>query len=170
MAELQTIKDFLSTKTMAIAGVSRNPKKFGGAVFKQLTETGFTVYPINPNADTIGEVKCYPDVSSLPGEVDRLFIVTPKKQTLSIVEEANKKGIKKKEKYQNISVHQIENSFDLNILNLLESSNTKKKNEGCGSNPLLFPISSIHFLVLERPGILGFFVNYLCFLENCLYF
>ena len=95
MTQLQTIQDFLSTKKMAIAGVSRNPKKFGGAVYKQLTESGFTIYPINPNAEMIGETKCYPDVASLPAEVDRLFIVTPKKQTKSILEDAIKKGINK---------------------------------------------------------------------------
>ena len=95
MIRLQTIHDFLSTKEMAIAGVSRNPRKFGGAVFKQLTESGFTIYPINPNADKIGNTKCYPDVTSLPSEVDRLYIVTPKKQTKSILEDAIKKGIRK---------------------------------------------------------------------------
>lgn len=95
MNRLQTIQDFLSTKKIAIAGVSRDPKKFGGAVFKHLTENGFTVYPVNPNAESIGESKCYPDVASLPDEVDRLYIVTPKQETQSTLEEAINKGIGK---------------------------------------------------------------------------
>jgi len=95
MTQLQAIEDFLSTKKMAIAGVSRDPKKFGGAVYKHLTDNGFTVFPINPNAERIGESKCYPDVASLPDEVDRLYIVTPKRETKSLLEEAIKKGIKK---------------------------------------------------------------------------
>jgi len=95
MTRLQAIEDFLSTKTMAITGVSRDPKKFGGAVYKHLTDNGFTVFPVNPNAERIGESKCYADVASLPDEVDRLYIVTPKKETKSILEEAIKKGIRK---------------------------------------------------------------------------
>lgn len=95
MTPLHAIEDFLSTKKMAIAGVSRDPKKFGGAVFKHLTDHGYTVFPVNPNAELIGESKCYPDVASLPDEVDRLYIVTPKRETRSLLEEAIKKGIKK---------------------------------------------------------------------------
>ncbi|UCG27671.1 MAG: CoA-binding protein [Bacteroidales bacterium] len=95
MNRLQTITDFLSTKELAIAGVSRSPKKFGGAVFKHLSENGFTVYPVNPNADKIGETKCYPDVLSLPEKIDRLFIVTSRKETKPVIEQAIKKGIKK---------------------------------------------------------------------------
>lgn len=95
MNKLKTINDFLSTKTMAMAGVSRNPKKFSRVVFKHLTDNGFTVYPINPNTDQIEETKCYPEIASLPNEVDRLYIVTPKKESQTILEEAIKKGIKK---------------------------------------------------------------------------
>ena len=43
-----SIDTFLSTHKIAIAGVSRDPKKFGYLVFQQLKEKGFEVYPINP--------------------------------------------------------------------------------------------------------------------------
>ena len=135
MIQLKTIEDFLSTKKLAIAGVSRNPKKFGGAVFKQLTETGFTVYPINPNAEMIRETRCYPDVSSLPGEVDRLFIVTPKKQTLSIVEDAAKKGIKK------VWIQQMSHSDE--AIKLAEENNMELITKEC---ILMFvePVGGVH--------------------------
>ena len=38
MATLNEIRKFLAPKKLAIAGVSRNPKKFGGSVFKELKE------------------------------------------------------------------------------------------------------------------------------------
>jgi predicted CoA-binding protein len=95
MTRLQAIEDFLSTKKMAMAGVSRDPKKFGGAVYKHLTDNGYAVFPVNPNAERIGESTCYPDVGSLPDETDRLFIVTPKRETKSVLEAAIKKGIRK---------------------------------------------------------------------------
>lgn len=95
MNHLETIKDFLSTREIAVAGASRNPKKFGGAVLNHLLKNDFTVYPINPNTDFIGEAKCYRDVSSLPENVDRLLILTPKKNTKELLSQAVAKGIDK---------------------------------------------------------------------------
>ena len=94
MTTLNEIQKFLEPKKMAIAGASRNPKKFGGAVFKELKEKGFELYPVNPNADEIQGVKCYKSVADLPGDVSRLFIVTPKQETVAVVNAATVKGMK----------------------------------------------------------------------------
>ena len=84
---------FLSSQKVAIAGVSREPKKFGFQVFKQLKEKGFEVYPINPNVDYIDGTPCFRSVSSLPLNVHSLVIITPKNKTRDIVSEAMAKGI-----------------------------------------------------------------------------
>ena len=89
------IDNFLEPKKMAMAGVSRNTKKFGYAVFKELKDQGYQVFPVNPNADSIEGEKCYHQVSELPEEVDRLFIITPKEETYNAVKQAIDKGIKK---------------------------------------------------------------------------
>jgi uncharacterized protein len=95
MITLNEIQQFLEPKKMAMAGVSRNPKKFGGAIFTELKNKGFDLYPINPNVEEIHGVKCYKSVSELPGDVKHLFIVTPKKETAGIVAEAAAKGIER---------------------------------------------------------------------------
>jgi hypothetical protein len=59
MVSKKNIQDFLEPKKLAIAGVSRNPKKFGHAVFRELKKSGYSVYPINPNTDTLDGEKCY---------------------------------------------------------------------------------------------------------------
>ncbi|MCG6188857.1 CoA-binding protein [Maribellus maritimus] len=94
MTTLNEINKFLGPKKMAMAGVSRNPKKFGGAIFKELKEKGFDLYPVNPNADEIQGVKCFKSVEELPDHVTHLFVVTPKQETLSVVNAAASKGIK----------------------------------------------------------------------------
>lgn len=94
MTTLNEIQKFLEPKKIAIAGVSRNPKKFGGAVFKELKEKGFELYPVNPNATEIQGVKCYDSVELLPDDVNHLFIVTPKNETEFIAKAAVKKGMK----------------------------------------------------------------------------
>jgi predicted CoA-binding protein len=94
MYSLDSIQAFLQPKEMAISGVSRNPKKFGRVVYDHLVERGFKIYPVNPNIDKINGDTCYKDVASLPDNVDRLYIVTPKDQTAKVVEEAASRGIK----------------------------------------------------------------------------
>lgn len=94
MVTLNEINNFLAPRKMAMAGVSRNPKKFGGAIFKELREKGFELYPINPNADEIQGVKCYRSVDDLPADVEHLFIVTQKHETDSVAQAAVKRGIK----------------------------------------------------------------------------
>ncbi len=94
MVTLNEIQKFLEPRKMAIAGVSRNPKKFGGAIFKELREKGFDLYPINPNAEEVQGVKCYKSVDELPSDVEHLFIVTQKEETEIVARAAVKKGIK----------------------------------------------------------------------------
>lgn len=94
MITLNEINRFLAPRKMAVAGASRNPKKFGGIVFKELQERGFELYPINPMAEEILGVKCYKTVTELPADVDRLYIVTPKYETELIAHAAVLKGIK----------------------------------------------------------------------------
>ena len=90
----QQIQNFLEKKTIAMAGVSRNPNKFGYQVFKELRAKGYEIIPINPNADSIDEVQCYADVGDIPGEVESLLIMTPKDKTDKILRDAIKRGIK----------------------------------------------------------------------------
>lgn len=94
MTTLNEIQKFLEPKKLAVAGASRNPKKFGGTIFKELKEKGFELYPVNPNADEIQGVKCFKTIADLPSDVGHLYIVTPKTQTQEIVNAAVEKGIK----------------------------------------------------------------------------
>jgi len=94
MTSLRTIQEFLSDKEIAIAGVSRNTKKFGRVVYDHLIKRGYKIYPVNPNTDTIENAVCYPDVTSLPDKAKKLLIVTKKDQTFPLVNQALEKGIK----------------------------------------------------------------------------
>jgi predicted CoA-binding protein len=94
MASLKQIEDFLSNTPIAMAGVSRNPKKFGQAAFKELREKGLDLIPVNPVADEILGVKAYKDIASVPSAVNGVLIMTKKDQTASVVREAKSRGIK----------------------------------------------------------------------------
>jgi predicted CoA-binding protein len=100
MATKQQIEQFLSMEPIAMAGVSRNPKKFGRMAFEELTRKGLQVIPVNPNIDSINGVTCYVDIQHLPDDVKSLVIMTKKDQTAKTVEAALAKGI------QNIWIQQ----------------------------------------------------------------
>ena len=94
MTKKESINKFLEPKKLAIAGVSRNTKKFGYAIFNELRQKGFEIAPINPNTDEIDGIKCYKSVSEIPTEFEKLFIVTAKNETDIILKQAIDKGIK----------------------------------------------------------------------------
>jgi predicted CoA-binding protein len=94
MASLKQIEDFLSGTPIAMAGVSRDPKKFGQAAFKELKEKGLDLIPVNPLADEILGIKAYKDITSVPATVKGVIIMTKKDQTAGVVREAKAKGIR----------------------------------------------------------------------------
>jgi predicted CoA-binding protein len=89
-----TINLFLSNKTLAIAGVSRNPQKFGNVVFRTLKEKGYRILPINPNTDSIDGGPCFHSIENLPADVSTLLIVTHKHETAGVMQKAIDKGFR----------------------------------------------------------------------------
>lgn len=91
---MKDVAAFLSAGKYAVAGVSRDPKKFGHVVYKTLLKKGMDVVPVNPATDTIDGAKCYNSVSDLPSDIKGIIFMTPKEETLSVGREAISKGIK----------------------------------------------------------------------------
>jgi uncharacterized protein len=89
-----TIDLFLNDEPIAIAGVSRDPKKFGNIVYQTLKNKGYKIIPINPNKGEIEGIPFVQSISELDTSVQKLLIVTNKKDTLKVTEEAISKGIK----------------------------------------------------------------------------
>lgn len=84
----------MAAEPVAMVGVSRNPKKFGHAAFKELKNKGLNTIPVNPSASEILGIKAYPNVNSLPDEVKGIIVMTKKDQTAGIIKDARAKGIK----------------------------------------------------------------------------
>ena len=45
-----TVTDFLSQRVLAVVGASRDPKKFGNSIYRELKRKGYKVLPVNPQA------------------------------------------------------------------------------------------------------------------------
>ena len=94
MATLKQIEDFLASEPIALAGASRNPKKFGYAAFKELKQKGMNIIPVNPSAEEIMGSKVYNDIGSLPADVGGIIVMTAKDKSASVIREAVARGIK----------------------------------------------------------------------------
>lgn len=79
---------------MAVVGMSRSGKKFGNMASKELKEKGYEIFPVHPEATEIDGMTCYPDLQSLSGKVDGVWISIPPKNVAPVLEEAAQIGLK----------------------------------------------------------------------------
>lgn len=91
-----SIIDFLKkTNVFAVIGVSRDPKKYGHQVYRDLRNAGYKVYCVNPNTDRVLGDKCYASLEALPTKPDVVDVVVPPKITEQVVKTCEKLGIRK---------------------------------------------------------------------------
>lgn len=81
------IDNFLRQRKIALVGVSRNNRKFGSVIFKEMSAKGYQIFPINPNAEYINNQRCHPNLKDLPEQVDGVIIVVPPSQTEKVVQD-----------------------------------------------------------------------------------
>jgi uncharacterized protein len=85
---------FLAQPRVAVTGVSRTPQSHGGnIVYRRLRERGYTVFAVNPNADTVEDDPCYPQLSAIPGGVDAVVIATAPEAADATIRECADLGI-----------------------------------------------------------------------------
>ncbi|AAB89317.1 acetate--CoA ligase [Archaeoglobus fulgidus] len=90
------LRDLFYPKSVAVIGASRTVGKPGFNIVWNLKQNGFMgkIYPVNPNADKILELKCYPSILDIPDEVDMAIIAVPAKIVPEVMAECAQKGIK----------------------------------------------------------------------------
>jgi acetyl coenzyme A synthetase (ADP forming)-like protein len=88
---------FFRPRSVAVVGASRDPAKLGYAVVRNLVEGGYAafgkIYPINPKADTILDLKTYPSILDVPGQIDLAVIVIPYPHVPDAMRECGEKEI-----------------------------------------------------------------------------
>ncbi|MDX1617200.1 MAG: CoA-binding protein [Balneolaceae bacterium] len=89
----ESVERFLQGKRFAVAGVSRSGDVAANAVYKKLKNSGYEVYPVNPNADEVEGDRCYPDIASIPAKIDGVVIGTNPKVSADIVRQSAEAGI-----------------------------------------------------------------------------
>jgi predicted CoA-binding protein len=81
-------------KTVAMVGVSPNPLRSSNFVATYLTRTSYTVWPVNPYAEEVLGLKCYPTLADLPGVPDIVDCFRKASELPDVVREAIAVGAK----------------------------------------------------------------------------
>ena len=94
MGDTDAIWRMLKARRVAVVGASQDPHKFSGVLVPSILAGGFTgeVIPVNPRADMVAGLKCYPSVSDIPGTLDLVVIAVPAKFVPGVLHEAADKG------------------------------------------------------------------------------
>jgi len=82
------LESLLTPKSIAVIGASRTPGKVGHEIVANLLKGGFQghIIPVNPSADEILDLKCYPDLKTYDGTIDLSVIAVPTKWVYAALE------------------------------------------------------------------------------------
>ena len=91
----EAVADFLGGRRVAVAGVSRGSGSAANPVYRKLRDSGYEVFPVNPNASQLEGVTCYPDLASIPGNLDGVVVATHPDVSVDVVRQAAARGIRR---------------------------------------------------------------------------
>lgn len=96
VAAANALSWFLSPRSVAVIGASRQRGTVGGEVLHNLTAGGFAgaVYPVNPAATTVQNLPAFPSVEAIPGEVDLAIVAVPAPLVVQVAEQCGRKGVR----------------------------------------------------------------------------
>jgi acetyl coenzyme A synthetase (ADP forming)-like protein len=95
-AAVNAMRTFLSPRSVAVIGASRDSTTIGGQLFHNLLTTEFhgPVFPVNPKAEVVHGVVAYPSVMDVPGDVDVAFICVPAAHVAQVAKDCGTKGVR----------------------------------------------------------------------------
>jgi acetyltransferase len=93
--ERHPLNAIFEPRSVAVIGASESAGSVGRTVLWNLISSPFggTVYPVNPKRPSVLGVKAYPDLASIPGEVELAVISTPAATVPGIMAECVEKGV-----------------------------------------------------------------------------
>ena len=93
-----SLAPFFAPNGIAVIGASRDPDKLGYAVMRNLTQAGGgyrgPIYPVNPRADEVMGLRCYPDIRAVPDPVELAVLIIPAALAPRVIESCGQRGIK----------------------------------------------------------------------------
>lgn len=91
----ENIAAFLAGRTIAVAGVSRDPNQPANHIYRRLRDVGHDVVAVNPAATVVDGIAAVPSLRDIGVPVDGLMIVTPPAAAPGLVRECADLGIRR---------------------------------------------------------------------------
>ncbi len=90
------LDNFFSAQSIAIVGVSKDPKKVGHVIFRNFIDGEFRgkVFVVNPNADEILGHKAYRSVLEIKEALDLVIVAVPAGIVPRVIDECGRKKVK----------------------------------------------------------------------------
>lgn len=89
------LRDALTAaRVIAVVGFSDDPSRTSHQIGRYLQRAGYTVYPVNPMVERIGELKSYPTLADVPEPIDIVDVFRRSEHLPGVVEEAIAVGAK----------------------------------------------------------------------------
>jgi acetyl coenzyme A synthetase (ADP forming)-like protein len=95
VAVVRSMERLLRPRSVAVIGASRQAGTIGYELVRNLVGTSLQgpVYPVNPMADHVASIPCWPSIEAVPGEVDLAVIAVPAASVTEAVESCGRKGV-----------------------------------------------------------------------------
>ena len=88
MNDIDIITKILKMRTIAVVGFSPKKERPSHYVSMYMKDNGYAVIPVNPGQKEIAGMACYPDLESIPEQVDVVDIFRRSEFVLPIVDSA----------------------------------------------------------------------------------
>ncbi len=74
----ELIEEAVNSRVWAVVGASEDMSKWGSRIYRALKQSGYTGYPVNPEAATADGDPTYPTLLDLPEKPDVVDVVVPR--------------------------------------------------------------------------------------------
>jgi len=91
-----SLKSFFEPESIALVGASRQEGKAGREILANLIAGGFEgeIYPVNPKADEVAGLRCYPKLAAIGRTPELVVIAVPAKAVPAVMRECAETGVK----------------------------------------------------------------------------
>jgi predicted CoA-binding protein len=95
MTRIEDIRDFLAQKRFAFIGVSRQPKDFSRALFREFKARNYEPVPVHLEAAEIEGVRCFAHLRDIRPAVDSVLLMTSPAVTNLVLRECVEAEVKR---------------------------------------------------------------------------
>ena len=93
---MSSLDALFAPKSVAVIGASTKRGSLGREILHNIIEYEFNgkLFPVNPKAEFIHSIKCYPSILDIPDKVEMAVVVVPSRDVLDVVRQCGEKGVK----------------------------------------------------------------------------